>query len=127
VPLRHPSQLYEAVLEGLVLGLILWAVYLWARRRGRRPANGLFGGIFLLGYGVFRTFVEQYRQPDAQFTDAGDPIGTVLGPLTMGQTLSLGMIVAGLVLVVLALRRGSRPLEAPSAAKATGKTRTARA
>lgn len=115
VPLRHPSQLYEAVLEGLVLGIILWAVYLWSRRRGRRPANGLFGGIFLLGYGVFRTFVEQFRQPDVQFTSATDPVGTVLGPLTMGQTLSLVMVLGGIFLIARALRQGSRPLD-PKAA-----------
>ena len=110
VPLRHPSQVYEALLEGLVLGLVLWAVYLWVRRSGRRPADGLFGGIFLLGYGVFRTFVELFRQPDRQFTGAGDPLGTVLGPLTMGQTLSLVMVAGGLFLIIRAMRRGTRPL-----------------
>lgn len=105
VPLRHPSQLYEALLEGLVLGLVLWALYLWVRRRGRRPGDGFFGGVFLLGYGLFRTVVELYRQPDVQFTDAGDPLGTVLGPLTMGQTLSLVMVLGGVGLIAWTARR----------------------
>lgn len=107
VPLRHPSQLYEALLEGLVLAAILWGVYAWMRRREQTLAPGTYGGIFLLGYGVFRSFVELFRQPDAQFRTPDDPIGTVLGPLTMGQTLSLAMIVAGLLLLLRALRIGT--------------------
>ncbi|CAN5778087.1 prolipoprotein diacylglyceryl transferase [soil metagenome] len=104
VPLRHPSQLYEALAEGLLLGLILWALYLWTKRRGSRPPTGTFGGIFFLGYGLFRGFVELYRQPDAQFRTADDPLGTVLGPLTMGQTLSLLMVLFGIGLIVHAWR-----------------------
>ena len=99
VPLRHPSQLYEAALEGLLLGLILWGVYLWARRTGRTFREGTYGGIFMLGYGLFRSFVELFRQPDAQFRGPGDPLGTVLGPLTMGQTLSMLMIAVGVWLI----------------------------
>jgi phosphatidylglycerol---prolipoprotein diacylglyceryl transferase len=106
VPLRHPSQLYEALLEGIVLGLILWAIYLWTRRRGNRPPTGTFGAIFFLGYGLFRGFVELYRQPDAQFRTADDPLGTVLGPLTMGQTLSLLMVIGGLGLLIWVWRTG---------------------
>lgn len=109
VPLRHPSQLYEALLEGLLLGMILWAVYAVARKRGVRLPDGTFGGIFLLGYGVFRSFVELFRQPDAQFTSADDPLGTVLGPLTMGQTLSALMILGGLAILVWSWRRGRQP------------------
>ena len=100
VPLRHPSQVYEAVLEGLLLALILWAVFAWARRRGARLPSGTYGGIFLLGYGLFRSFVELFRQPDAQFRGPDDPLGTVLGPLTMGQVLSLLMILGGLGLLI---------------------------
>ena len=100
VPLRHPSQLYEAVGEGLLLGLALWAAYRWSSRRGHPVGQGFFGGIFMLGYGVARTFVELFRQPDAQFTGNGDTLGTVLGPLTMGQTLSLVMIAVGIFLLV---------------------------
>ena len=112
VPLRHPSQLYEGLAEGLLLGLILWGLYWFIRRRGIRLLPGTLGGVFMLGYGLFRSFLELFRQPDAQFTDANDPVGTVLGPLTMGQTLSLLMIAVGVFLVVrglLALRRGSPP------------------
>ena len=108
VPLRHPSPLYEALTEGLLLGLILWGVYWWARRRGKQPPEGTFGGIFLLGYGIFRSFVELFRQPDAQFRGPDDPLGTVLGPLTMGQTLSVVMILGGLGLLVYAARGPTR-------------------
>ncbi|HEV2129966.1 MAG TPA: prolipoprotein diacylglyceryl transferase [Longimicrobiaceae bacterium] len=99
VPLRHPSQLYEALAEGLVLGLILWSVYFLARRRGWRVPEGTFGALFLICYGSLRWLMELFRQPDAQFRSPEDPLGTVLGPLTMGQTLSTLMIVAGLVLL----------------------------
>lgn len=113
VPLRHPSQLYEGLSEGLLLGLLMWGVYAWTRRRGRDLAPGTYGGIFLLGYGIMRSVMELFRQPDAQFTDAGDPVGTVLGPLTMGQTLSLVMVLAGVYLLVRGLRRGTTPLAPP--------------
>ncbi len=109
VPLRHPSQLYEGLGEGVLLGLVLWALYTFNRRRGRYLAPGTYGGVFLLGYGIIRSVLELFRQPDAQFTDAGDPIGTVLGPLTMGQTLSLAMIVAGLYFIARGLRQGPVP------------------
>jgi phosphatidylglycerol:prolipoprotein diacylglycerol transferase len=104
VPLRHPSQLYEGLAEGLLLGLVLWGLYAWTRKRGIRLAPGTLGGVFMLGYGLIRSFLELFRQPDAQFTGAGDPVGTVLGPLTMGQTLSLGMIAVGIFFVVRGLR-----------------------
>lgn len=113
VPLRHPSQLYEGLSEGLLLGLVLWGLYAWSRRRGRDLAPGTYGGVFLLGYGVLRSLMELFRQPDAQFTDAGDPVGTVLGPLTMGQTLSLAMIAVGIFLLVRGLRRGAVPAGGP--------------
>lgn len=93
VPYRHPSQLWEGVAEGLVLGLLLGAVYLWLRRRPLGP--GGYGGIFLIGYGVARFLLEYVRQPDSQFTSADDPVGTVFLGLTMGQTLSSAMVVAG--------------------------------
>lgn len=105
VPLRHPSQLYEALGEGLILGLILWVVFRWSARRGHPLGAGFFGGVFMLGYGVARTFIELFRQPDVQFTDDADRLGTVLGPLTMGQTLSLLMIAVGIFLVVRGWKR----------------------
>ena len=94
---RHPSQLYEAGLEGLVLGLLLlWLVY----RRGAFRAPGRVLGVFLAGYGLARFFVEFARQPDAQFVTPGNPLGLAwhIGGwgLTMGQLLSLPMIVLGL-------------------------------
>lgn len=103
VPLRHPSQIYEALSEGLLLAAILWAIYLIAKRRGVPLPTGLLAGVFLTGYGVFRTFVELFRQPDAQFRGPDDPLGTVLGPLTMGQSLSLIVIGSGLFLLIRAL------------------------
>lgn len=106
VPLRHPSQLYESFTEGLLLGLILWAVYLIAKKKGIRLPTGLLSGIFLTGYGVFRSFVELFRQPDAQFRDANDTLGTVLGPLTMGQTLSLAVVAFGIFLLIRSLTTG---------------------
>jgi phosphatidylglycerol:prolipoprotein diacylglycerol transferase len=122
VPLRHPSQLYEALGEGALTLLVVWALHLWNRRRGVRWGDGAYGGVFLLTYGVARTFLELFRQPDAQFASASDPLGTVLGPLTMGQVLSLSMVVLGLFFLVTALRApaaglhaGGGPPDAPSA------------
>lgn len=94
---RHPSQLYEAGLEGLLLGtLLLWLVY----RRGAFHRPGLVLGLFLAGYGAARFVVEFARQPDAQFVTAGNPLGLAwhIGGwgLTMGQILSLPMIALGL-------------------------------
>lgn len=94
---RHPSQLYEAALEGLLLGaLLLWLVY--RRHAFQRP--GLVTGVFLSGYGASRFIVEFFRQPDAQFVSPGNPLGLAwqMGGygLTMGQLLSLPMIAFGL-------------------------------
>lgn len=92
---RHASQLYEAALEGLVLFLILWS---FSSRP--RPVMSV-SGLFLLGYGVFRCLVEFVRLPDAH-------IGYLaFGWLTMGQVLSLPMILAGLALLLLAYGRRS--------------------
>ena len=103
---RHPSQLYEALLEGLVLGLVLiWLV--WRRGGFKRP--GLVAGVFFLGYGLARFAVEFVRQADAQFITPENPVGYVvrLGDvgMTMGQTLSLPMIAVGVVLLVWSARR----------------------
>lgn len=94
---RHPSQLYEAVLEGLILGLvILWMIW----RRGDLRFPGRVMGVFLAGYGLARFAVEFVRQPDAQFVTPGNPLGLALHVqgygLTMGQLLSLPMIAVGL-------------------------------
>jgi phosphatidylglycerol---prolipoprotein diacylglyceryl transferase len=103
---RHPSQLYEAGLEGLLLGLLLlWLAF--ARGWLRRP--GMVTGLFLAGYGAARVFVEAFRQADAQYITPGNPWGHVIrlgeAGLTMGQVLSLPMLVAGLLILFLARRR----------------------
>ena len=103
---RHPTQLYEAGLEGLLLGLVIWGAVTRLSAL-RRP--WLVTGIFLAGYGLARMLVEIWRLPDAQFL-AEDPAGYVvrLGSfgLTMGQTLSLPMVILGLALILTARRRG---------------------
>ncbi|SHF11535.1 Prolipoprotein diacylglyceryl transferase [Ruegeria intermedia] len=104
---RHPSQLYEAALEGLMLGaLLLWLVY----RRGAFHWPGRVMGVFLAGYGAARFIVEFFRQPDAQFVAPGNPLGLAwhVGGygLTMGQLLSLPMIALGLWFALRARRAG---------------------
>jgi phosphatidylglycerol:prolipoprotein diacylglycerol transferase len=83
---RHPSQLYEAGLEGLVLFCVLGFLY---RSEARRRRRGFFIGIFLVGYSVARGFVEFFRQPDAF-------LGVLFGGLTMGQLLSLPILLVGI-------------------------------
>ena len=94
---RHPSQLYEAFLEGFVLFLLLWAL----QRLGARQRPGTLSGVFLIGYGIARIIVEFFRQPDAQ-------IGFLLGDanlgITMGQVLSVPLVLIGLWLVLRAKR-----------------------
>ncbi len=97
VPLRHPSQLYEAALEGLGIFVVLWGMY--ALRRDR-VAAGKYGAAFLLLYAVARFLIEFTRQPDAQFVTGAHPLGTVLGPLSMGQLLSLALAACGVVLLL---------------------------
>lgn len=90
---RHPSQLYEAFLEGLVLLTLLYLLHRLGVRRG------LPTFVFLLGYGVFRFLVEFVREPDAH-------LGLLWAGATMGQLLSLPMIIIGFTGVVLLLKRG---------------------
>ena len=102
---RHPSQLYEALLEGAVLGaLLVWLVW----RRGAFHTPGLVMGTFLAGYGIARFAVEFVRQPDAQFVTAGNPLGLAweIGGygLTMGQILCLPMMAVGLYFILRARR-----------------------
>ncbi len=94
---RHPSQIYEALLEGLCLFVILW----WFSARPR-PLMAV-SGLFLSGYGLFRFAVEFVREPDAQLGYIGYDWG--LEWLTMGQVLCLPMILAGMALLVFARRR----------------------
>ncbi len=102
---RHPSQLYEAGLEGLLLaGLLLWLAY----RRDMLKRPGTIVGVFLAGYGVSRFIVEFFRQPDFQFVTPDNPVGWAVHAngfgLTMGQLLSLPMILVGLALILRAKR-----------------------
>jgi phosphatidylglycerol:prolipoprotein diacylglycerol transferase len=92
---RHPSQLYEAFLEGVVLFVI---VQLLAWRPRRPEQRGRIAGVFLIGYAIARITCEFFREPDAQ-------LGFLLGGITMGQLLSLPMLLAG----VLLLARSYRP------------------
>jgi phosphatidylglycerol:prolipoprotein diacylglycerol transferase len=107
---RHPSQLYEAGLEGLVLGVVLLILV----RRGGLKRPWLATGVFLAGYGLARAFVELYRVADAQFITPDNPAGHVLRftetlGLSMGQLLSLPMLALGLWIIVRAGRRPARP------------------
>lgn len=99
---RHPSQLYEAFLEGLVLFVVL----LWLARRKR--ADGMIFGTLLAGYAAFRILVEFVREPDLQ-------LGFIAGPFTMGQLLSLPMLLVGVWVVVRAVKaeRASRAASTP--------------
>lgn len=90
---RHPSQLYEAILEGPVLFTLLWF-----GRRAQAPAGTLLWSFIAL-YGLFRTFVEFFREPDQQ-------IGYLGGAITMGQTLSIPLLVVGTVMAVYFYRKG---------------------
>jgi phosphatidylglycerol:prolipoprotein diacylglycerol transferase len=107
---RHPSQLYEALLEGLILGaVLLWLVW----RRGWLKRPGQIAGLFFAGYGTSRFLVEFVREADAQFVSPDNPMGHVVGigdlGLSMGQLLSLPMIVVGLTLIAAARRRDRTP------------------
>jgi phosphatidylglycerol---prolipoprotein diacylglyceryl transferase len=103
---RHPSQLYQAALEGLLLALILfWLAF----RKGWFQRPGALMGVFLTGYGFARFVVEFFRQPDAQFVSEGNPVGLAVHiggyGLTMGQLLSLPMIAVGLWFILRARER----------------------
>jgi len=88
--LRHPSQLYEAFFEGLVLFAIIWAL-----RNGTKYKNKMFHVscfmLYVVGYGFFRFFIEFFREPDMQ-------IGLIFGLLTLGQLFSVAMIVFGVII-----------------------------
>lgn len=108
---RHPSQLYEAALEGVVLFLVLWVAF-WKTNARNKP--GMLVGIFLLGYGLARFGVEYVREADAQFQ------GTFLySTLHMGQILTLPMILGGLYLIATARRRAIGAIPAAEAASAS--------
>lgn len=107
---RHPSQLYEAALEGLLLMAVLWMLvrgFAWLKTPGR------IAGVFLAGYGLARFAVEFVRQADAQYITPDNPLGHALSfgggyGLSMGQILSLPMIAAGLWLILRRQAGGGR-------------------
>jgi phosphatidylglycerol:prolipoprotein diacylglycerol transferase len=91
---RHPSQLYEAALEGLVLGGVLWLLM----RAGALRRPGLVIGAFAVGYGAARIACEFFREPDPQ-------LGFLWGGLTMGMLLSVPLMLAGTAFIAAALLR----------------------
>jgi phosphatidylglycerol:prolipoprotein diacylglycerol transferase len=91
---RHPSQLYEALLEGVAI----FVVMLWLATRKPVPPRGALVGWLLTLYGVFRVVVEFFREPDLQ-------IGLLPGGLTMGQLLSLPVLLGGIAVLAWAYRR----------------------
>ena len=95
---RHPSQIYEAMLEGFVLFMVLATMM----RAGALKRPGLIAGAFALGYGIARSFSELFREPDPQ-------LGFLWGGLTMGMILSLPLMFAGIAFIAAALRREAAP------------------
>lgn len=89
---RHPSQLYEAMLEGIVLFVVLWAL-----GRRARPDGVIFWS-FITGYGICRLVVEFFREPDAH-------LGLMAGVISRGQMLSLPMLILGLIMLVVVQRK----------------------
>jgi phosphatidylglycerol:prolipoprotein diacylglycerol transferase len=110
---RHPSQLYEALGEGLILFIVMAFA---ARRFGfRRP--GLLGGIFVLGYAVARIAAEFFREPDEQLGFLfGSSVQALGGGITMGMLLSIPMALVGAGAIVLAARGHTRPRKTVEAA-----------
>ena len=98
---RHPSQIYEALLEGVLLFLILWFV----RTRMRQP-NGVITGLFLGGYAIFRIIAEQFREPDAE----------MIGVFTRGQFYSIFLVILGFAFIVAARMRPHYPVKLKSQA-----------
>jgi len=95
---RHPSQLYEASMEGVVLFLLLFAL---SRQKKFRAREGFLSGVFLFGYGLFRFLAEALREPDAQ-------LGILAGGLTMGQWLCIPMVMYGCYLILRSEKRTKR-------------------
>jgi phosphatidylglycerol:prolipoprotein diacylglycerol transferase len=98
---RHPSQIYEALLEGALLLAVMWIL---GRRESLRARFGMLTGIFLVGYAIARSSGEFFRQPDVF-------LGYLIGGVTMGQLLCIPMLVVGIWLVLYA--RARRPLRPP--------------
>ena len=91
---RHPSQLYEAFFEGFILFLILNLLFYFSKIKS---LTGILTGLFILLYGVFRFFIEFFREPDAQ-------LGLFFLNLTLGQILCSVMIIVGLLIIIFSLK-----------------------
>ena len=87
---RHPSQIYESLLEGLTLFILLAIL---ALRTKALEKKGLLFGVFLIFYALARTFIENFREPDVQ-------LGFIMGHMTMGQLLSVPMVLGGCLLII---------------------------
>jgi phosphatidylglycerol:prolipoprotein diacylglycerol transferase len=104
---RHPSQLYEAALEGLVLFIVMFVLVRFTKARTR---PGLMMGVFMIGYGLARIIVELFREPDVQ-------IGFLASGTTLGQWLSVPLLVVGIYFIYRAISRGPldrRPSPTPA-------------
>lgn len=114
---RHPSQLYEMVFEGIILGLILWFIF-----RKRKLVKGTKIGLYMIGYGVFRFFIEYVREPDIgigypiSFSKLDNPTYLYVTPwnFTTGQILCFLMIVGGLILILAVNRKAKKQKAAGS-------------
>lgn len=131
---RHPSQLYEAVLEGVLLWAVMWFVF-----KDRKPFRGFMIGVYLIGYSLARFVAEYFRTPDPgldfviQLGPADNPRWLLLSPwnITTGQLLSLLMAIGGIItLLVVSRIAGSAPrvetFEVPPEASAAARARTKR-
>ncbi|MFW5795936.1 MAG: prolipoprotein diacylglyceryl transferase [Alkalispirochaeta sp.] len=131
---RHPSQLYEAFLEGIVLWVVMWFIF-----RKRKPFRGFMLGVFLVGYSIARYIAEYFRQPDPgldfviQWGPSDNPRWLLLSPwnITTGQVLSIITAVVGIaVLVAIRIKVGARPrvetFDTAPPEKAKGSTQTQR-
>jgi phosphatidylglycerol:prolipoprotein diacylglycerol transferase len=92
---RHPSQLYEAFLEGLLLFILLLTLNHFTKLS---KLKGIFSGLFLIFYGSFRIMIENFREPDEQ-------IGFLFAEFTMGQLLSIPLIIFGLIIIIFRLKK----------------------
>jgi phosphatidylglycerol:prolipoprotein diacylglycerol transferase len=126
---RYPSQLYEALFEGVILWALIWFF------RNRKPFKGFLIGLYLAGYGVFRFFIEYFREPDADLGYRIELVKTGLSPayahpplsFSTGQILSFGMILAGAAWIIAVSRMSGREVirvydSGPGPADDAGKT-----
>jgi phosphatidylglycerol:prolipoprotein diacylglycerol transferase len=110
---RHPTQIYEALLEGIILWLIIWFIF-----RKRKPFDGFIVGLYVIAYGVMRFVIDYFRTPISasdfavRLVDTGQPVYFVQSPLNLipSQFYCLGMIVAGIVFLLVAAKRPQRPI-----------------